>query len=68
MIGSLLRSSRRAACQKWLTAAYGTTSGSRSLGDPVVPQLGLVVRARRGGADAHIVFDEYENNYQRIDN
>jgi hypothetical protein len=33
-----------------------------------VPQLGLVVRARRGGADAHIVFDEYENNYQRIDN
>jgi hypothetical protein len=27
----------------------------------------LVVRARRGSAEAHIVFDEYENNYQRID-
>jgi len=27
----------------------------------------LVVRAQRGGAEAHIVFDEYENNYQRID-
>lgn len=27
----------------------------------------LVVRARRGGGDATIVFDEYENNYQRID-
>ena len=28
----------------------------------------LVVRAHRGGAEAHIVLDEYENNYQRIDN
>ena len=28
----------------------------------------LVVRAEAGGAPAHIVFDEYEDNYQRIDN
>lgn len=28
----------------------------------------LVVRAQRGGAEALIVLDEYENNYQRIDN
>lgn len=28
----------------------------------------LVVRAHRGGSEAHIVLDEYENNYQRIDN
>jgi hypothetical protein len=28
----------------------------------------LVVRAQRGGGEATIVFDEYENNYQRIDN
>lgn len=27
----------------------------------------LVVRAQRGGGDAHIVFDELENNYQRVD-
>lgn len=27
-----------------------------------------VVRAEAGGAPAHIVFDEYEDNYQRIDN
>ena len=30
-------------------------------------QEGLVVRAEAGGAPAHIVFDEYEENYQRID-
>ena len=29
---------------------------------------GLVVGAETGGAPAHIVFAEYENNYQRIDN
>jgi hypothetical protein len=29
---------------------------------------GPVVRAQRGGGEATIVFDEYENNYQRIDN
>ena len=29
---------------------------------------GLIVHADRGGAEAHIVLDEYENNYQRIDN
>lgn len=28
----------------------------------------LVVRAEADGAPAHIVFDEYEDNYQRIDN
>ena len=28
----------------------------------------LVVRADAAGAPAHIVFDEYEDNYQRIDN
>ena len=27
----------------------------------------LVVRAQRGGTKAHIVFDEYENNFQRVD-
>ena len=27
----------------------------------------LVVRAQRGGVEAHLVFDEFENNYQRID-
>jgi hypothetical protein len=28
----------------------------------------LVVRALRGAGEAHIVLDEYENNYQRIEN